>query len=56
MADIWSKVFPRVSGTRKKVNSKKNRRSAAKIRKTYGPQRFYRKKKGCKFILFRFMW
>lgn len=40
-AEIWSKVFPRVSGTRRKVNSKKNKRSAAKMRKTYGPQRFY---------------
>lgn len=41
VAEIWSKVFPRVSGTRRKVNSKKNKRSAAKMRKTYGPQRFY---------------
>lgn len=40
-AAIWSKVLPRVSGTRKNVKMRKNRSSAAKIRNTYGPQRFW---------------
>lgn len=39
-AAIWSKVLPRVSGTRKNVKMRKNRSNAAKIRNTYGPQRF----------------